>query len=109
MSHDDATAASGDPFEGVDTASEITEQTGVVSEFTMEKEERANEPASGVEEIKEDVADEAAEASVPPSGGKQEQIKAKAQQIVGQARAVSSRAIESAKSYEQVRASSRSV
>ena len=107
MSHDDATAASGDPFDGVDTASEITEQTGMVSEFTMEREERAaaasaDKPATGIEEIKEDIIDEAA--SVTPSvSTQQEKLKARAQQMAGQAKAVSSRAIESVKSYEQVR------
>ena len=106
MSHDDATAASGDPFDGVDTASEITEQTGMVSEFTMEREERAaagDKPATGIEEIKEDIIDEAEAASVSPSvSTQQEKIKARAQQMVGQAKAMSSRAIESAKSYDQV-------
>ena len=105
MSHDDATAASGDPFDGVDAASEITEQTGMVSEFTMEREERAasaDKPATGIEEIKEDIIDEAA--SVTPSvSTQQEKLKARAQQMAGQAKAVSSRAIESVKSYEQVR------
>mmetsp|Transcript_16823 Transcript_16823/g.48333 ORF Transcript_16823/g.48333 Transcript_16823/m.48333 type:complete len:151 (+) Transcript_16823:141-593(+) len=103
MSHDDATAASGDPFDGVDTASEITEQTGMVSEFTMEKEERAK-VATGIEEIKEDdLVDGGGEAaSVSPSvSTQQEKIKQKAQLMAGQAKAVSSRAIDSVKSYEQ--------
>ena len=104
MSHDDISATTGDPFDGIDTASEITEQTGVVSEFTMEK-EAANQVATGIEEaIKEDevVTGEAGEkaASVKLSP---EELKARAQQMAGQAKAVSSRVIESAKSYEQVR------
>ena len=104
MSHDDISATTGDPFDGIDTASEITEQTGVVSEFTMEK-EAANQVATGIEEaIKEDevVTGEAGEkaASVKLSP---EELKARAQKMAGQAKAVSSRVIESAKSYEQVR------
>ena len=102
-SHDDISATTGDPFDGIDTASEITEQTGVVSEFTMEK-EAANQVATGVEEIKEEamVGGEAGEkaASVKLSP---EDLKARAQQMAGQAKAVSSRVINSAKSYEQVR------
>ena len=103
MSHDDISATTGDLFDGIDTASEITEQTGVVSEFTMER-EAANQVATGVEEIKEETmvggeADEKA-ASVKLSP---EDLKARAQQMAGQAKAVSSRVINSAKSYEQVR------
>ena len=105
MSHDDISAATDDLFDGIDTASEITEQTGVVSEFTMEK-EAANQVATGVEEIKEEtmVGSEAGEkaASVKLSP---EDLKARAQQMAGQAKAVSSRVINSAKSYEQVRSS----
>ena len=105
MSHDDISATTGDLFDGIDTASEITEQTGVVSEFTMER-EAANQVATGVEEIKEEtmVGGEAGEkaASVKLSP---EDLKARAQQMAGQAKAVSSRVIESAKSYEQVRSS----
>ena len=76
----------------------------MVSEFAMERKERAaaDKPATGIEEIKEDIIDEAA--SVTPSvSTQQEKLKARAQQMAGQAKAVSSRAIESVKSYEQVR------
>ena len=105
MSHDDISAATDDLFDGIDTASEITEQTGVVSEFTMEK-EAANQVATGVEEIKEETmvggeaGEKAASAKLSP-----EDLKARAQQMAGQAKAVSSRVINSAKSYEQVRSS----
>jgi len=101
MSHDDISAATDDLFDGIDTASEITEQTGVVSEFTMEK-EAANQVATGVEEIKEETmvggeaGEKAASAKLSP-----EDLKARAQQMAGQAKAVSSRVINSAKSYEQ--------